>query len=80
MGDECKILSVSNHIPSYLPDGKWNLGWNDEFDGTELDMTKWDYRSYEKWFKIGNKIQIAEFIYISVMMRNDSTNRYLEYL
>ncbi len=36
---------VSGHVPSYLPDGKnWKLVWSDEFDGTELDMTKWDYR------------------------------------
>lgn len=38
---------VSGNVPSYLPDGKkWKLVWNDEFDGTELDMTKWDYRLY----------------------------------
>ncbi|MBQ8509563.1 MAG: glycoside hydrolase family 16 protein [Clostridia bacterium] len=36
---------VEGHVPSWLPDGKqWKLIWNDEFDGTELDMTKWDYR------------------------------------
>lgn len=36
---------VAGHEPSYLPDGKeWKLVWNDEFDGIELDMTKWDYR------------------------------------
>jgi beta-glucanase (GH16 family) len=28
-----------------LPDGKtWQLAWNDEFDGTELDRTKWEFR------------------------------------
>ena len=36
---------VKDHEPSYLPDGKkWKLVWSDEFDGTELDTTKWDYR------------------------------------
>lgn len=36
---------VENHAPSFLPEGKkWKLVWNDEFDGTELDTTKWDYR------------------------------------
>ncbi len=31
--------------PSMLPEGKqWKLVWNDEFDGTQLDRTKWDYR------------------------------------
>ena len=30
---------------SILPAGKkWKLVWNDEFEGTELDRTKWDFR------------------------------------
>ncbi|MBQ8340731.1 MAG: glycoside hydrolase family 16 protein [Clostridia bacterium] len=37
-------FDVKNHAPSYLPDGKWKLVWADEFDGTELDRTKWDFR------------------------------------
>ena len=37
---------VENHEPSYLPDGKWNLAWSDEFDGNKLDETKWNYRLY----------------------------------
>ncbi len=37
-------FSVANHEASLLPDGEWKLVWNDEFDGTELDRTKWDYR------------------------------------
>ena len=40
-----KKVEVLNHEPSYLPDGKWKLVWADEFDGTELDRTKWDYRT-----------------------------------
>ena len=33
------------HVKSLLPAGKkWKLVWNDEFDGTELDMTKWSFR------------------------------------
>lgn len=39
-----KKFEVENHEPSYLPDGDWKLVWSDEFDGTELDTTKWDYR------------------------------------
>ena len=32
------------HAKSLLPAGKkWKLVWNDEFDGTELDMTKWSF-------------------------------------
>ena len=38
-------FDVPNHAPSYLPEGSsWRLIWSDEFDGTELDRTKWDYR------------------------------------
>ena len=39
-----KKYEVLGHEPSYLPDGEWDLVWSDEFDGTELDRTKWDYR------------------------------------
>ena len=39
-----KKFEVAYHEPSLLPDGEWKLVWADEFDGTELDMTKWDYR------------------------------------
>ena len=42
-----KVYNVAGHAPSYLPDGyEWELVWNDEFDGPELDETKWDYRLY----------------------------------
>ena len=40
-----KKYEIENHEPSYLPDdGEWELVWADEFDGTELDRTKWDFR------------------------------------
>lgn len=39
-----KRYEVSGHAESLLPDGDWSLVWSDEFDGTELDMSKWDYR------------------------------------
>ena len=39
-----KKFEVKDHEPSYLPDGDWELIWADEFDGTELDRTKWDFR------------------------------------
>jgi beta-glucanase (GH16 family) len=29
---------------SILPEGNWKLVWHDEFEGTELDTSKWDYR------------------------------------
>lgn len=38
------IYEVEGHVPSILPDKNWKLIWHDEFDGTELDTTKWDYR------------------------------------
>ena len=39
-----KRYDVAGHEPSYLPEGEWELVWADEFDGTELDRTKWDFR------------------------------------
>ena len=40
-------FEVNDHESSLLPEGrKWKLVWADEFDGTELDRTKWDYRLY----------------------------------
>lgn len=36
---------IAGHEASYLPKGKeWKLVWSDEFDGHELDRTKWDFR------------------------------------
>lgn len=34
------------HVASMLPPGNWKLVWNDEFGGTELDRSKWDFRLY----------------------------------
>ena len=34
-------------VPSRPPQGrKWKLVWSDEFNGAELDRTKWDFRLY----------------------------------
>ena len=41
-----KIFEVEGHEASLLPDGEWKLAWSDEFDGTELDTTKWEYRTH----------------------------------
>lgn len=39
----CTVMSQTP--ASTLPEGKqWKLVWNDEFEGTQLDRTKWDYR------------------------------------
>ena len=37
-------FKVDGHEASLLPAGSWKMVWNDEFDGTELDRTKWDFR------------------------------------
>ena len=40
-----KEFTVEGHGASLLPEGKnWKLAWHDEFDGTELDRTKWNFR------------------------------------
>ena len=40
-----KEFEVKDHASSLLPEGEWKLVWADEFDGTELDTTKWDFRT-----------------------------------
>ena len=39
-----KEYPVEGHETSFLPEGSWKMVWNDEFDGVELDRSKWDYR------------------------------------
>ena len=55
---------VKNHAPSYLPDGyEFELDWSDEFDGNELDTSKWDYRlcmmgkRHPSWTDKGVKVE-----------------------
>jgi len=36
--------AVKGHHSSLLPQGEWDLVWSDEFDGKELDRSKWDFR------------------------------------
>ncbi len=43
--DITKANPVEGHAESLLPAGKqWKMVWNDEFDGTALDESKWNYR------------------------------------
>lgn len=38
-------IVIGKHVPSLLPaEGRWNLVWQDEFDGSALDRAKWDFR------------------------------------
>ena len=39
-----KEFSVKDHEASWLPEGNWEMVFFDEFDGTELDRSTWDYR------------------------------------
>ena len=42
-----KEFKIENHASSYLPKEKnWTLVWQDEFDGNELDESKWNFREY----------------------------------
>lgn len=44
--DCVEVASVPGEAPSLLPAGrKLRLVWNDEFRGTELDTSKWTYRT-----------------------------------
>ena len=40
----CNNDSVTNNNASLSPADKYTLIWSDEFNGTTLDTTKWDYR------------------------------------
>jgi beta-glucanase (GH16 family) len=43
--DTIPVVPVAGHEPSFLPAGlDFQLVWNDEFDGLELDRSKWDFR------------------------------------
>ena len=43
---------LAGHAPSLLPAGKkWEMVWNDEFDGTKLDESKWNYRLHYWGYK-----------------------------
>jgi len=40
-----KPFPVDGHVTSLVPSHKdWQLVWQDEFDGTELDQSKWGFR------------------------------------
>ncbi|MBQ8232067.1 MAG: glycoside hydrolase family 16 protein [Lachnospiraceae bacterium] len=39
-------FEVAGHHASFLPDGEWKMIWHDEFDGKELDETKWAKRTH----------------------------------
>ncbi len=40
-----KRFVLEDHADSFLPENKkWTLVWHDEFDGTELDRSKWGFR------------------------------------
>ena len=39
-----KEFIVKDHAPSWLPEGNWEMVWAEEFDGKDLDRSKWDYR------------------------------------
>ncbi len=40
-----KNFALKDHEKTLLPEGKnWKMVWNDEFDGKELDRSKWGFR------------------------------------
>lgn len=69
-------FEVKGHEASLLPDGEWRLVWNDEFDGTELDRTKWDYRmsmmgkEWQAWTDEGVHLDGNSNAVFTLMMKN----------
>ncbi len=44
-GGDTETFALPGHAESCLPAGKrWKLVWHDEFDGPELDRSKWGFR------------------------------------
>ena len=39
-------FKVEGHESSILPDGNWEMCFSDEFDGDELDFSKWSFRRH----------------------------------
>ena len=49
--------TTTTTIPSFHPEGKgWELVWSDEFDGTELDLERWDHEE-NCWGGGNNELQ-----------------------
>ena len=49
-----RVLTVEGQEPSLLPKGKsFSLVWHDEFEGIQLDSTKWGYRT-NFWGKVAH--------------------------
>ena len=75
-----KQYAVAGHGPSFLPEGyDWELTWADEFDGTELDRTKWDYRLammgkyHPAWTDQGVKLD-GESNVVFTLMKDENGN------
>ncbi len=42
-----RVCPLEGQAASILPAGKqWKLVWNDEFDGSALDESKWNFRRH----------------------------------
>ena len=40
-----EVAAVEGQAPSLLPPGEFKLVWHDEFEGSQLDTSKWGYRT-----------------------------------
>ncbi|OSX53219.1 family 16 glycosylhydrolase, partial [Anoxybacillus ayderensis] len=52
------VAAEEQHIEDSHTDSEWNLVWEDEFDGDQLDTSKWNY-------DIGNGFTTADGTYVS---------------
>lgn len=66
----------AEHIPSQLPKGtKWKMVWSDEFDGDEIDTTKWDYRlhimqtRHQTYTNTGARVE-GGYLYLDLIERD----------
>ena len=55
--------------------GEWKLAWSDEFDGKEIDRTKWDFDIGNGFYSYDAKTWIGGWLYIEVGKRLRVTSR-----
>ncbi|MBP7935595.1 MAG: glycoside hydrolase family 16 protein [Phycisphaerae bacterium] len=70
-----QLTNVKDTLPA-APEGKtWRLVWHDEFDGTELDATKWGIPEYKRrdgyWSRKAISLDGKGHLVMSVLKEDD---------
>ena len=79
--DEPQFPELEGYAADRLPEPpegfRWKLDWHDEFDGTEIDMTKWDAPEYVRhdalWSKDAFSLDGSGILKMTTFLREDGT-------